>query len=54
MVVQKKKYNVTLKLMGHEWHMLTDEPAMTGKFFSFSAVRFGISEFLAYLCEKYR
>lgn len=29
---QKNKYDVTSKLMGREWRMLTDEPAITGKY----------------------
>ena len=29
---QKKKYDVTSKLMGREWRMLTDEPDITGKY----------------------
>lgn len=29
---QKKKYDVTSKLMGREWRMLTDEPAIIGQY----------------------
>ena len=29
---QKRKYDVTSKLMGREWRMLTDEPDITGKY----------------------
>lgn len=31
-VSKKKKYDVKSKLLGREWRMLTDEPAITGKY----------------------